>query len=119
MQKTIKFNVVSSTNIDAENGHSPLKFSLGQNYPNPFNPGTTIHFTIPVSSVVSLEIFDMLGKKINTLVSGVKPAGEYTIYWDSKDEKMNSVASGIYYYHLKMEAPGKTQARTGKMVLMR
>jgi len=74
----------------------PEGFDLAQNYPNPFNPSTTIRYSLPQSSFVTLKIYNLLGKEIESLVSGQKPAGEYEIHWTTKD-----LPSGIYLYRLK------------------
>lgn len=73
----------------------PAAFGLDQNFPNPFNPATTIDFHIPVSASVRLEIFDVLGRKIASLVDGVRLAGHSRVTWDARD-----AASGVYFYRL-------------------
>ncbi len=75
----------------------PQEFSLSQNYPNPFNPSTTIKYSIPVSNVVSLKVFDVLGKEITTLVNGYKNAGNYEVNFDG-----SKLSSGTYFYQLKV-----------------
>ncbi len=74
---------------------SPVSYSLSQNYPNPFNPTTTIKFSIPKSGLVTLKIFDTVGKEINTLVSEVLSSGEYEYNFSG-----NNFSSGVYYYTL-------------------
>ena len=71
-------------------------FSLSQNYPNPFNPSTTINFRIPLSSKVTLKVYDILGREVATLVNENKPAGKYSIIFNS-----NNLASGVYFYNLR------------------
>jgi len=90
-------------------------FSLGSNYPNPFNPETDISFSLPERTRVSLFIYNILGEKVKTLVSGDMAAGTHTIHWNGRDEAGNSVASGIYFYRLKTESFDQTK----KMVLMK
>ena len=75
----------------------PNKFNLDQNYPNPFNPSTTIRFTIPLSGMVSLKIYDITGKEISTLISEYKVPGAYTVEFN-KDKA--SYTSGVYFYRL-------------------
>jgi endoglucanase len=70
-------------------------FQLKQNYPNPFNPSTKIQYAIPSKSFVTIKIFNILGKEITTLVSGIKNAGEYSVYFNAV-----SLTSGIYFYKL-------------------
>jgi hypothetical protein len=79
----------------------PLKFELYQNYPNPFNPNTTIKFAVPYTYNITLEIYDMLGRKVKTLVNGLYEPGEYRVVWDGTNEAGNLVSSGIYFYQLK------------------
>ncbi len=75
---------------------APLEFVLYQNYPNPFNPTTTLRYSIPKQSFVSLKVYDILGKEIQTLVNEEKPAGVYELNW-----KAANLPSGIYIYKLK------------------
>jgi hypothetical protein len=93
----------------------PDHFSLLQNYPNPFNPFTTIRFELPEKSQVRLEIYNILGQKIITLINEEKTAGAYYIKWNGKDLKGIDVSSGIYLY--KMTCGNSVQIR--KMVLSR
>jgi N-acetylmuramoyl-L-alanine amidase len=103
----------------------PSAFKLYQNYPNPFNrstersrrsPETTIRYQIPGKSHrVNLIVYDVMGKKVRTLVDAEQPAGEYLRHWDGKDENGTEVASGIYIY--KLLAGGFNQTR--RMVLVR
>lgn len=79
---------------------SPAEFRLMQNYPNPFNPQTTIEYHLPSNSSVTLRIFDMQGRLINTLVQGSKSAGYHHITWNGRDYSDNLVASGSYYYRI-------------------
>ncbi|MFA3783318.1 T9SS type A sorting domain-containing protein [Melioribacteraceae bacterium 4301-Me] len=80
----------------ANNNIIPSKFLLSQNYPNPFNPTTTINFNLPVSSHVKLDVFDILGRYVTTLVNEEKAAGSYTVKFDA-----NGLANGIYIYRIK------------------
>jgi hypothetical protein len=84
-----------STGID-EKTTIPARFNLGQNYPNPFNEKTTISFELKNSSSVLLEVFDISGAKVITLIDEYMFAGSYSTTWDAMD-----VASGFYYYRLK------------------
>ncbi|MGA9295525.1 MAG: T9SS type A sorting domain-containing protein [Ignavibacteriaceae bacterium] len=74
----------------------PTSFKLDQNYPNPFNPSTTINFSIPRESMVSLKIFNILGQEVKTLVNENKAPGNYSIRFNA-----NNLSSGIYFYSLK------------------
>lgn len=86
------------TNIISEN-NLPEGFSLEQNFPNPFNPSTTIRFSIPENSFVKLEVFNINGEKISTLVSQFLPAGNYA-YQFNVSELKRSISSGTYFYRL-------------------
>ena len=74
----------------------PLEFALEQNYPNPFNPGTVIKYSIPENGFVTLDVYNLLGEKVASLVNGVQEAGRYEIGFDA-----SSYTSGIYVYSLK------------------
>jgi hypothetical protein len=90
------------TGIEPAPEYMPDRITLAQNYPNPFNPETTIPFSISGSSRyrVRLEIYNVLGQKVHTLVNDLLPPGEYEIKWDGRDRQGNSVASGLYIYRL-------------------
>jgi len=96
--------------IAGQNSGIPDKYYLSQNYPNPFNPTTTISFSIPNTSRITLEIYNSLGEKVSTLVSKTLPASTYRYEWDSE-----GLASGIYFY--KMVADNFTEIR--KMILLK
>ena len=74
----------------------PVGFVLEQNYPNPFNPKTIINYELRITNEVDLSIFNVLGQKVATLVSGKQTAGAYQAEWDA-----SQFASGVYYYVLK------------------
>lgn len=78
----------------------PSEFSLSQNYPNPFNPVTNIEFSLPRVAHVRLDIYNIVGQKVRTLVDEEMEPGRYVADWDGKDEKGNSVSSGIYFYRM-------------------
>jgi hypothetical protein len=75
------------------NNQVPNNYSLSQNYPNPFNPTTTINFSIPNSSNVSLKIYDILGNQVMTVVNEFKQAGNYSVNFDA-----SRLSSGVYFY---------------------
>ncbi|MAI87378.1 MAG: hypothetical protein CMF99_09635 [Candidatus Marinimicrobia bacterium] len=84
-----------------ENLTIPTQFALHQNYPNPFNPSTQISFDVPEgSNLVRLNIYNILGKKVSTLLNNVVNPGKHKIEWNAKDNEGNPVASGIYFYEL-------------------
>jgi len=79
----------------------PTQYRLLQNYPNPFNPTTTITYSIPVTSEVSIDIFNILGQKIKTLTEETKTIGQHSVIWDGTDNFGLPVSSGVYIYQLK------------------
>jgi subtilisin family serine protease len=89
--------------------------SIQQNYPNPFNPTTKIEFSLPQPSEVGLEIFNITGQKVTTLINGPYGAGTHSITWDGRDSHGQNVASGIYFYHLQAEQFSATR----KMVMLK
>jgi hypothetical protein len=82
--------------------NKPDKYELSQNYPNPFNTTTLIKYALANDreQETKLEIFDLLGKQITTLVNKKQPAGCYQVSWDGKDDSGASVTSGVYFYKL-------------------
>ncbi|HNX00557.1 MAG TPA: FlgD immunoglobulin-like domain containing protein [Candidatus Cloacimonadota bacterium] len=85
------------------------------NYPNPFNPETTITFSIPRQTDVKLEIYNIRGQRVKTLVSGFISRGSHQVKWDGKDQKGNSMGSGVYFYRITTPE-GKV---TKKMLLLK
>jgi hypothetical protein len=78
----------------------PAEYELAQNYPNPFNAGTHIEFSLPQPGIVRLEVFDILGRSVITLVDGPKNAGRQQAFWNGEDYRGERVGSGIYFYRL-------------------
>ena len=101
---------VSVSISEGDNTSGINQFILKQNYPNPFNPSTQIEFSIPGPLHVKLEIFNMLGERMDVLVSQSMSAGEHSIEWNAEE-----VPSGIYMYRLT--AGDRIESR--KMVLLR
>lgn len=91
------------------------EYRLQQNYPNPFNPTTTISYNLPVNSNIKIEIFDILGKKVNIIFAGNQTAGSHQAVWNGRDMAGNLVPSGIYFYRLA--TPQFNQVK--KMMLMK
>ncbi|MCH7878325.1 MAG: T9SS type A sorting domain-containing protein [candidate division Zixibacteria bacterium] len=96
----------------------PESFTLHQNYPNPFNPSTTIKFTIRGEGLqdVALDVFNILGQKVITLVDDQRSPADYTIQWNGANKSGQRVASGIYLYRLKV---GDVGYKTKKMILLK
>jgi hypothetical protein len=80
---------------------TPSEFGLEDNYPNPFNPSTRIKFSIPSDMNITMNIYDVMGRKVNTILSGSHRAGRYSVTWNGSDQHGRSVSSGIYFYELK------------------
>ena len=78
----------------------PNEYSLAQNYPNPFNPETVIQYSLPEAGYVSLTVFNLLGQKVNDLVSEYQSAGQKQIVWDGTDQYGTQVESGVYFYRI-------------------
>jgi hypothetical protein len=98
-----------TTEVDVEI-HSLTLFQLEQNYPNPFNPSTNVKFHIPNSGLVSLKVFDMLGREVATLLNEERALGSHEVTWDAK-----GLASGMYFYRLQTTS----FVQTKKLVLLR
>jgi hypothetical protein len=88
----------------------PTTFELAQNYPNPFNPTTTIAFSLPTAGKVKLDVYNVLGQTVTTLVNGQMSAGTHEVDFDA-----SSLSSGVYFYRLSTELATETR----KMVLLK
>lgn len=105
----------ASFSLDDAEGELPGSFQLAQNYPNPFNPSTEISFSLPSNSHVDLDIFNVLGQKVKSLVSGDLAAGEHTVMWDGKNASGATVSSGVYFYRIAAGAFSDTK----KMMMLK
>jgi hypothetical protein len=104
------------TDVKEENyNEMPSQFSLNQNYPNPFNPQTKLEFTLSKGCHVRLDIYNILGKRIRTLINEHQTAGYKRVSWDGKDDNGYEVPTGVYFYRIK--AGEFTQAK--KMILLK
>jgi hypothetical protein len=103
-------NYVSNDNNDVV----PNVTSLG-NYPNPFNPETKITYTLTKSSNVKLDIYNILGQHVRSLVNDYKAAGNHSIVWNGKDKNNNDLSSGYYLYKLS----DGLETKTNKMILLK
>jgi flagellar hook assembly protein FlgD len=83
---------------------------LGQNYPNPFNPSTIIHFELPKVSTITLDVFNILGQKVRTLIDRQLPAGIYNVTFDGRGDDRKPLASGVYLYRLTAENYSRSRA---------
>ncbi len=110
---TARFELlIASSGIDglSELGATPEDFTLAQNYPNPFNPTTVISYQLPVSSEVRLEVYDMLGRNVATLVNSQVSAGRHTVNFDA-----SNLSSGVYLYRLQ----AGSQIMTKKLTILK
>jgi len=103
----------------------PTEYSLEQNYPNPFNPSTTIIYSIPHQGYVTIEVFDVIGSEVSTLIEGELPPGNYKVEFDA-----SNLTSGIYFYRIQAlpsgrqagnsaSSSGQGFVETKKMILLR
>ena len=92
----------------------PERFELGVNYPNPFNPSTVIPYQLPTPMHVRLEVFNLLGQRIDTLIDQERPAGFHTAVWDATNAAGEAVSAGVYLYRLS----GDGAKRSRSMVLI-
>jgi len=86
----------------------PQEFSLQQNYPNPFNPTTAIDYQIPAAGMVSLQLFDVQGRVVRTLVNEEQNPRVYRVIWNGRNDRGEEVAGGIYFYRLTTSQNTKT-----------
>jgi hypothetical protein len=113
--QTTTQNFIMTAVDNDDNAQIPVATSLNGNYPNPFNPETTISFSLKEPAMVSIQIFNVQGKLVNTLVNEDMTAGNYTVIWDGKDSGGRNVASGVYYYRM---IAGKYSS-TRKMIMLK
>lgn len=110
--------IIEQISTDIEHGLIiPNDFRLEQNYPNPFNPTTVISYQLPTNGLVTLKIYDILGREIATLVNEEKPRGNYEIKFDGEN-----LSSGVYFYHIAVHSdrlPAQNFVQTKKMILIR
>ena len=93
----------------------PEIFGLADNYPNPFNPETTLKYQLPEAADVKLEVYNVVGQVVRTLVADHQNAGRYVTQWDATNDNGQPLSSGIYFYHIQA---GDFQ-KTKKMLLLK
>jgi M6 family metalloprotease-like protein len=108
---------VSASDVDehADDGLLPHSCLLTQNYPNPFNPQTKIEFNLKKDGWVKLEVFDILGHNVVTLVDGYKKLGQHVVTWNGTDEEGKPLSSGIYLYRISFD----NFQKVNKMILLK
>jgi hypothetical protein len=111
---TIKY-VQEEVFVEEDRDDIVSSFVLHQNYPNPFNPQTIIEYSLNFPSDVSLEIFNVKGQLVKTLVDGHREKGFHRVLWDGENDKGGKTSSGIYFYRLK----AKDYVEVKKMIKLR
>ncbi len=103
------------TAVDRSNDYLPTAFLLEQNYPNPFNPTTIIGYEIPKDGMVTITLYDDLGREVRTLVNKNQEAGRYEITFNASE-----LASGVYFYRINVNGEnGRQFTSIKKMILMK
>lgn len=114
MRFSIPFNYPTDVD-DITPAGLPDRFELAQNYPNPFNPTTTISYRLPTKAKVTLEIFNILGQKVATLIDAEQTAGTHKVEWNGTNEAGDQVTTGVYLYRLSTDKFKQTK----KMMLLK
>ncbi|MFH2050773.1 MAG: T9SS type A sorting domain-containing protein [bacterium] len=109
------FNIITDVEDDEHSEVLPYRFELSQNYPNPFNPVTTIEYSLPERSHVIIDIYNVLGQIVRTLINETKSAGSYRTEWNGSDDAGRVVSTGVYVYRFS----AGDVVQTKKMVLMK
>lgn len=105
-------NQIGSKPTDVKDVELPMSYSLSQNFPNPFNPETTIKYQINKAGLVSLKVYDLLGREVATLANEFKPAGKYNSQFSISNSQLSS---GVYFYRLQTEEFSQTK----KMIVIK
>ena len=113
--------IVGPTAVEEQAGTpQPAAFSLAQNYPNPFNAGTLISYSVPSASRVILDIFNIHGQRVAAMEQGLRAAGTHTVSWTGLDAEGRPLASGVYFYLLRLPGEAReVEPQTRKMLLLR
>ena len=109
----VLFNISGLENIVSQ--IVPNEYALHPAYPNPFNPTTTIRYDLPSNEVVTLKIYDMMGREVRTLLSGYQTAGRYSIQWDGRNNYQEQISAGVYLYMIQTSEYIKTR----KLILLK
>ncbi len=108
-------SVAFSSAVGGDTNHQPQDFKLFPAYPNPFNPQTVLRYELPNTMQVTIDVLDMTGRHVRTLVSTLQSAGSYATVWDGRNDAGLSMSSGIYFIRIHAEKNLLTQ----KVILMR
>jgi hypothetical protein len=103
------------SSVAVNDGALPETFALEQNYPNPFNPSTRINFALPANGEVELNIYNLLGEQVRTLINGNFSAGYHSIEWDGRNDNGVPLSGGMYIYRLETD----NQVQSRKMILLK
>jgi hypothetical protein len=104
--------IIPESDVTASDDQIPEEFSLRPVYPNPLNPMTTIQFQMPFETRISICVYDVNGRKINTLIDGLISPGAHHVVWNGVNDRMERVASGLYFIRMKAEGFDSTQKVT-------
>jgi len=107
--------LTSGTAVVLTNPATPVVYELMQNYPNPFNPTTSIAFSLPQMGHINLNVYDISGRLVSTLVNGTLDGGVHNIMWNGTDSNGELVSAGVYFYALE----SADMVMTKKMILMK
>ena len=107
--------LTSGTAVVLSSSATPMAYELMQNYPNPFNQSTSIVFSLPETGHISLNIYDISGRLVSTLVDGTLDNGAHSVMWDGTDNHGELVSAGVYIYALE----SADMMMTKKMILMK
>jgi flagellar hook assembly protein FlgD len=107
--------IVARSNAINDGATLPSDFALHQNYPNPFNAQTLISFTLASPGDVRLDIYDITGRLVKTLLSRTLDYGNHQLIWNGTDNREQDVASGVYFYKLSAD----NKSTTKRMLLLR
>ena len=107
--------VYEASLLSSQKQKLPVDFKVLQNYPNPFNPVTTLRYDLPENGLVNITIYDMLGRKVKTLINQTQDAGYKSIIWDATNDYGKPVSAGIYLYQIQ----AGEYMQTKKMVLLK
>ena len=108
------FDCISASTLSVNEKISPSTFNLFQNHPNPFNPVTQINYQLSKNRHIRIEVYDMMGKLVKTLVNEFQTPGYRSIRWNGQNFENQKVSSGVYFYSLQSESSNATK----KMILL-
>jgi hypothetical protein len=110
---TFEFTAGRILSIEPGN-QMPFKVALHQNYPNPFNPATTIRYDLTDATRVRLDVYNVLGQQVRSLVNDLQTPGFKSVVWDARNDHGAHVSSGVYFYRIQIDSFVKTR----KMLLL-